>query len=171
MESIKSELLGYNVFERFSRVETITNKIRFIIKKYNTTGKRIVNIAIENYSLNSKGHLVELVELGTLVRQLFHTEYTIVEVSPMGLKKYCIGTAKGLNKSLILKEVYRKWNVDTNNDNIADAVVLAKISKHYYETFNNIETNYLQYENEVITTLLKPKKKVIKRRSKKIKIN
>ena len=44
------------------------------------------------------------------------------------MKKFLTGSG-ACEKSLILKEVYRRWNVDVSDDNLADAVVIAKIGE------------------------------------------
>lgn len=52
-------------------------------------------------------------------------------VSPMALKKYCVGTAgskkQKVTKDLILKEVFKRWGHDVVQNDIADSLVLAHI--------------------------------------------
>lgn len=87
-------------------------------------------ICIEEYfSGQNKETVRKLTELGTLIRhKLYHLGYKYMTVEPTQLKKYVLGTGKG-EKSLILKEVYKKWNIDAKDDNQADACVLAKIAE------------------------------------------
>lgn len=46
-------------------------------------------------------------------------------VAPSTLKKFVLGIGKG-DKNQILKGIYKKWNVDIDNDNEADAYALAQ---------------------------------------------
>ena len=36
------------------------------------------------------------------------------------------------DKSVIIKTVYKRWGVDTDDDNIADSVGLARIAYHHF---------------------------------------
>jgi crossover junction endodeoxyribonuclease RuvC len=51
-----------------------------------------------------------------------------VEVTPTVLKKFVSGNGNA-NKDIILKEVYRRWGMDLNDHNLADAFVLTKIGE------------------------------------------
>ena len=147
-DSIKTENQGNYVKNRFERCFVISNGIKEFVVNY-----KIDVIAIENYSLQGKGKIVQLVELGTFIRQNFFNSL-ILEVAPLSLKKYILGNVKGSNKSLILKEVFKKWGIDVDNDNIADAFVLAKLARHYYYK-NVLKTNdvFHKYQDEVIDSV------------------
>jgi Holliday junction resolvasome RuvABC endonuclease subunit len=54
-----------------------------------------------------------------------------VVVTPMSLKKFVCGTAKA-EKSMMIREVFRRWNVEAANDNEADAAALAHLGLVYY---------------------------------------
>lgn len=62
---------------------------------------------------------------------LWRHEIPYILVAPTTLKKFVAGrggSAKNpVGKNVVLKEVFRKWNIDTNDDNEADAIVLAHI--------------------------------------------
>jgi Holliday junction resolvasome RuvABC endonuclease subunit len=49
----------------------------------------------------------------------------------MSLKKLVCGTAKA-EKSMMIREVFRRWNVEAKNDNEADAAALAHLGLVYY---------------------------------------
>ena len=77
----------------------------------------------------------------------------------MSLKKFILGTIKGSGKELILKEVYKKYQLDINNNNIADALVLAKIADLYYKMQNKLAIgDYPKYQIEVVQALIKKNK-------------
>ena len=86
---------------------------------------------IENYAfaVMRGGRVYSIGELGGLIRLLlFENGIKYYEVSPPSVKKFLTGSG-ACEKSLILKEVYRRWNVDVSDDNLADAVVIAKIGE------------------------------------------
>lgn len=86
---------------------------------------------IENYafSVGRGGRVYTIGELGGLVRLLlWENKIEYYEVSPPSVKKFLTGNG-ACEKSLILKEVYRRWDVDVSDDNLADATVLAKIGE------------------------------------------
>ena len=116
--------------------------------RINTIGDMIVNlsilndldklysiggIAIEGLSFGSKGQ--SILELGGLhyhLRMLLWNNnigYTIVP--PTTLKKFVTG--KGTcKKDLMLLKVYKRWNEEFSDDNLADAFSLAMFMKEKY---------------------------------------
>lgn len=69
---------------------------------------------------------------------------TPLQVAPMSLKKFAAGkgTAK---KQEMLMQIYKRWGVEFNDDNAADAYTLARIATGYYTT---------KVEQEVIEKIL-----------------
>lgn len=89
-------------------------------------------IYIEGLSMASRGQgVLQLAALHYFIRVfLYQNEFVYHVVAPTSLKKFvCTGKAK---KELMLKEVYKKWGFDTDNDNIADAYGLARMSLEEY---------------------------------------
>lgn len=89
-------------------------------------------VIIEDFSFSSKGSsLFQIAGLGYLVRHwLWEHGIKFLLVPPTMVKKFCTGTGTA-QKSLILKEVYKRWNVDLTDDNEADAYVLSRIGRAY----------------------------------------
>jgi len=95
-------------------------------------------IAIEDYAYGKvfrqaqKGELHGIVKWELTNHGTFDPE-RVVQVSPSTLKKF-VSPGKGkVEKSMILKEVYKKWGWDAPNDDEADAFVLAKMMQRYTE--------------------------------------
>jgi crossover junction endodeoxyribonuclease RuvC len=86
-------------------------------------------VYIENYGFGSKGQVVYQGELGGIVRyHLWKKGIKYTNVPPTVAKKWLTG--KGVcEKSLILKELFKKYKIDLDDDNEADATVLALIGK------------------------------------------
>ncbi len=83
---------------------------------------------VEDFSFGSKGKAVfQIAGLGYLVRHLLWSKkITTLLVPPALLKKYVTG-AGNADKTVMLKEIYKRWGADINDDNIGDAYALARI--------------------------------------------
>lgn len=67
-------------------------------------------------------------------------------------KKFCLGKGGGkikITKAQILKGVYKKWGFDTNDDNIADAYIQARIARAVV-----LQTTDTIYEQEVLKSVV-----------------
>lgn len=115
---------------------------------------------IEGISFASKGQAA--LQQGYLqysIREyiLYVLNQGFIDVAPTQLKKFATGKGQ-CDKNLILKEVYKRWGYDTDNDNLADAFVLAKIGEAYLQ--DNYEPHDLHlFQFEVIDSLKNPKPK------------
>jgi crossover junction endodeoxyribonuclease RuvC len=100
-------------------------------------------VYIENYGFSSKGQVVYQGELGGIVRyHLWKKGVPYRNVPPTVAKKFLTGSGV-CEKSLILKELYKKYKVDVNDDNEADAIVLGLVGRAIHE---DIETTKAQKE-------------------------
>lgn len=88
---------------------------------------------IEGLSYGSVGGAqAERSALHWMVRvDLYQLGIPYVIVTPMSLKKFVCGTAKA-EKSMMIREVFRRWGVEAANDNEADAAALARLGLMYY---------------------------------------
>lgn len=127
-------------------------------------------MVIEGFSYGSKGRSVfDIAYLGWRIREelerLRSEDGTPwIEVPPTQLKKFSTGKGTA-NKEIILQQVYKRWEYETDNNNIADAFVLAKIGEAYLQ--DNYKPDDLNlFQLEVISNLKgekpakKPRKKV-----------
>ena len=107
----------------FDRLDHILNKILALL-----TNKPLV--ILEDFSFASKGHAVfQIGGLGYLVRHaLWKLGIPFLVVAPTLLKKFVAGKGN-VDKNVILKEVFKRWQFDTDDDNIADAFVLMQIGR------------------------------------------
>ena len=58
-----------------------------------------------------------------------------IEVAPIQLKKYLLGKVKGKGqnvKNVMCREVYRKFGMVLDDDNMVDAFILAHIARDYW---------------------------------------
>lgn len=90
--------------------------------------------AIEGYAYNAKGLYFNLGEVGGILRiALYERSIPTVQVPPTVLKKYITGSGNA-NKDIIIKELYKKFDLDINDNNAADAAGLAILAREYFET-------------------------------------
>ena len=106
------------------RFDFILDKIKFV--------KGIVglkSVYMENLSFASRGNAIfQLAGLHFIVRHFFfknNVPYKLI--APQTLKKFVTGNGRS-TKDIIIKEIYKKWNVDINNNNLADAYALARMA-------------------------------------------
>jgi len=109
-------------------------------------------IAIEGYAFGSQ--MANMAgELGGMIRLALFDTYRFdnqaaalpLVVPPTSLKKYIAGKGTGIKKNQILLAVYKKWNVEFNDDNAADSYGLARIVRNQHD---------FEYEKEVYDKLI-----------------
>lgn len=118
-------------------------------------------IVIEGYSYGSPFQAHALGELGGIIRfNLYENKSRFTAVPPQAVKKFVSGKA-GCPKDIMIKEVFRRWQFDTNDNNVADAFSLCRIG----EAISGIGTDDLtQAQREVIEVLTNPQPKTKKKR-------
>ena len=86
-------------------------------------------ICLEDYSYASANQSHQIGELGGVIRVLLHllmVNWRVV--SPAQVKKFATGKGNA-SKVQVIKAVDKRWGIDTDSDDIADAFVLAKIGQ------------------------------------------
>lgn len=128
----------------------------------NQIGSRIPNdvnlVCVENYFTPSNraqiGAAISLVQLGVLMRiHMYQRKIPFLIVAPAQLKKFATGSGSS-QKSMIIKEVYKRWNVDAKDDNQADAFVLNKIAQELCRTQSHQAGSITKTQEDVIKKLL-----------------
>jgi crossover junction endodeoxyribonuclease RuvC len=112
-------------------------------------------VCIEDYFTPANrgqiGSALKLVALGTLMRMaLYEKGLPFYVIAPAQLKKFATGKGTG-QKSIVVREVYKKWGLDCADDNQADACVLAHMARGLCVD----KTTLLQYQQDVIVKVAK----------------
>lgn len=95
--------------------------------------KEFTGLAIEGYSMNSKGLLFQLGELGGVLRLVIWRKQSLaIQVPPLSLKKFITGHGIA-SKTQMIAALSERFNVDIEDDNDADAASLAMAALWYYE--------------------------------------
>jgi len=148
--NIKTTFEGRNIYDRIKRIEKIKNDIMKFLDK------SVDIVVIEGYSfLSRKGQAFSLGELGGVIKYfIIQNSYNLIEVSPTQLKKFVTGKGN-CEKDLMLKEVYKYWKADFNDNNLADAFGLAKIGEYILSMLNGKDVKINNMRKEIIKSLIK----------------
>ena len=132
------------------RVEYIANEVVDYVNKFKPDF-----IVVEDYFTGRNPRaIIQLCELGTIVRyKLLKSGHPLLVVAPTQLKKFVLGKGSG-PKELILKGVFKKWGVDVNSNNLADACTLAYLARAIYNEQHGIPQTLLKYEEDVVKKIM-----------------
>ena len=95
------------------------------------------SVCIEGPSYASQGaYVLQMGALHFMIRIMLKRKGVPFKVvAPGTLKKFVTGDGRS-KKDVMLKEVYKRWNVDYNDDNLADAYSLARLALEDINTGN-----------------------------------
>lgn len=98
-----------------------------------SAGYAIVAAAVEGPSLGSTHREFDLGEVSGVARALIYAAWQVepLVVAPTQLKLFATGVSSA-EKDDVIEAVNRQWGVNTDNDNIADAITLAQIARLAY---------------------------------------
>ena len=118
----------YNGVQRLADIRLwMLSKIR-----EHTQGKKVFDVAMEGTVLASHSALV-LGELAALVKLSFWDagKVTPLQIPPMTLKKYASGKGTSKKQEMLL-QIFKRWGIEFNDDNAADAYALARLAAGFY---------------------------------------
>ena len=161
----KYETLEDAYLDKIKKLSTINETVKDVLKDFKPD-----IIVIEGYSFGGKKSLTTQGEVTGIINLLIN-QYLLVKkvkvliVPPTQLKKFITGKGSG-QKELIIKQVYKQFNYDTDNNNLADSYVLGLMGFNYmiYQKTKICNKKLLQYQKQVIMDLNFVKKIVSKRR-------
>lgn len=111
-----------------ARLDLIRSQVLDALGCPDLTGTVPSLVVMEDFATHAlSGSKDEICGMAYLVRHiLWLTKIDYLLVTPGQLKKFATGKGIG-DKSMILKEVLKRWNIDAADDNQADAIVLCYI--------------------------------------------
>ena len=131
-------------YKGVQRLYDIQNFFWDRLDELDKNGNKFMDIAMEGTVLASQAALV-LGELSATVKLLCYTIFdgtsnfypeppqimrTPLQVPPMTLKKYATGKGTAKKQEMLL-QIFKRWGVEFNDDNAADAYALARLAgKH-----------------------------------------
>jgi crossover junction endodeoxyribonuclease RuvC len=85
-------------------------------------------VVMEGYSYGSTQRIVDMVEIGTIIRyQLLRAGFVLKLCPPSNLKKFVTGVGNADKKRVIL-DAHKRWGFDLSDDNECDAACLATMA-------------------------------------------
>jgi crossover junction endodeoxyribonuclease RuvC len=122
-------------------------------------------VCIEHYAMNCKFGRETAGELGGVLRvMMYENQFEYQEIPPLRLKQFATGRATA-EKDHILMAVYKKWGIEFQKNDEADAFILAQIARAIYLIRNGYNIELTAYEREVIQNIMDPVKKVKKKKA------
>lgn len=122
---VKAGVIHYKPEDmRFSRFGRYAEDVSNTVDAYD-----VDLVVIEGYAFGGKFNNSLQYELGAVIRMRLYEDSTLfVEVPPTSLKKFVTGKGNA-KKDLMLLNVYKRWEFDTEDDNEADAYGLAQFGR------------------------------------------
>jgi hypothetical protein len=123
------------------RLDDIRSWLFSKLVELNTSGYTVVNVAMEGTVLQSQAASILGELAGVTKLELFNffgpdrrlgTDGSLnsalpLQVPPMTLKKYATGKGTAKKQEMLL-QIYKRWGVEFNDDNAADAYALARLA-------------------------------------------
>jgi len=108
---------------------------------------------IEGYAFGAKGSSgISLGELGGVTRvALYDLNVPFIEIPPTQLKRFVTGSGIA-QKQVMLKEVYKRFGADINDDNVCDAFSLVQLGR---AVTNTHDQPLLAFQKEVVSDVVK----------------
>lgn len=114
-------------FRGVQRLADIRNFLNTKFTEFQWEGWTVKDIAMEGTVLASQSALV-LGELSATVKlTLWDKSILPLQIPPMTLKKYAAGKGNAKKQEMLL-QIYKRWGVEFNDDNAADAYALARLA-------------------------------------------
>lgn len=138
-------------------------RYRHIVQEViNRISPKTALIVIEDYytpaNIKQVGPALKLVALGTLMRNALDVNgWPFIVVTASQAKKFVTGNGRA-DKSLVVRDVFRKWSVEVKDDNQADACTMAHLAEacwRFEKKDEEFKKSLLKYETEVVGTILK----------------
>jgi crossover junction endodeoxyribonuclease RuvC len=138
-----------------ARLKHIRDLIKYVLVSEGTPSQSL--ILLENYAFGKANQAHQMGELGGVVRTMLYEEkYKFFVIPPTRLKKFLTG--KGVaEKNLMLKELYKHFGHDADNDNIADALVLMELGR---AMIDRPSKELPKYRQEVVQEVIKDLSKI-----------
>jgi len=133
---------------KWVRIKFIVDQIKDFINTHDAKYVILEDYIISQINITTT---TKLVEVGACVRMMLNDmNMPFMTVVGSQLKKYITGTGSS-KKSSILKDLYKLYNVDVDDDNEGDAIVLAMMCRDVAEKL----TPDKKYQEAVIKKIIK----------------
>lgn len=105
-------------------------------------------IIIEGYATGARNMSTAIIETSALIKfVLAANDLDWIEIPPKSLKVFTADNGN-VKKDVIIKQVYKLWGIDTDDDNQADAVALCQMGLNLLG-FDNVPEKHLRAWTEL----------------------
>lgn len=107
-------------------------------------------IIIEGYATGSRNMSTAIIECNAMIKfALSARGYDWIEIPPTTLKTF-VANNGNVKKDVIIKQVYKLWGIDTDDDNQADAVALMQMGANLLGV-DNVPKSHLRAWGKIKT--------------------
>jgi crossover junction endodeoxyribonuclease RuvC len=151
----KKQSQNENLIERFTRLRYIYKETLKFLLKTNPEAIAIEGYGFAGSNLSTQAEVTGVISMAIMeFIEKSKNEIHFFVIPPTSVKKFVTGKGN-CDKNLVLKEIFKKWNFDTNNDNEADAYSISKICQElfHYKKTNTFFSKLNKTEQEVLKQL------------------
>lgn len=147
---------------KVDRAKHVVDNIIYSLKQELINPDKIV-IVMEDYAYGAKGRTFDIAEVASLLKNTLRHSY-LFDFSRFWLVciqhlKMFTGAKGNCGKDVVIKNVYKRWDFDTDNNNVADAFVLCQIGKAVNRIWDKSPTSF---QKEILTKIRAYNKKDLK---------
>lgn len=120
-------------YDLYTRAEMALEKLKVFLDVHTGSNKN-THFFVEGFAFGAKGQIFNIAEFSGIIKYYINKEWffdsDFYQIPPTSLKKFITGSGTA-KKELMVKEVYKRYQFDTNDDNAADAFSLAVMGRAY----------------------------------------
>lgn len=125
---------GFDVSTLVTDKKRGNDRLQFIRERIALRLEGCKGVGIEGYAMGSKFNREAMGELGGIIRLLiWERGIPYVNIAPTALKKFATGNGGKGEKGLVMVEVFKRYGISVEDNNQADAIVLAHMAEHHFE--------------------------------------
>lgn len=129
VEQVKKILVNHPDKKGYDRLQLIAKSVENIIEEWNPDV-----VFIEGYAMNAKFNIIQMVEIGTVIRRAIYARHLpCYEIAPTTLKKFITGKGNA-KKPDMAAAVEAKYGFTNKSDDIIDAYAVAKMGQTVLST-------------------------------------
>lgn len=123
--------------------------------KQNLTEAELKLVVCQDYFVGrQQGAVIQLAELGTLIRfKILLENYPLTIAPPKTIKKFITGTGNA-KKQLVMQSVYERWGYKASTDNLADACGMSRFAQFVCGIWSGKNHVELNKENDFLIKYL-----------------
>ena len=116
------------------------------------------DLIIEGYAMGARdSHSHSLGEVGGAYKMAaFSSRRRVITPSPNTIKKFATGKGNA-PKEIVMKELFKRWGIDVDSNNLADAVAIALFFGYGWHIQQGLAVSLPALNTEAITTAIKDK--------------